>query len=64
MVLMASGTKHDPIYDSLASVIALTHALWDRRMWPQWQSASGSRSKSRRKTHSHGWLSRGLSVQR
>ena len=29
MVLMMSGNELDPVFDSLAPVIALTHALWD-----------------------------------
>ena len=32
MVLMMAGSELDPVFDSLAPVIALTHAVWDRLM--------------------------------
>ena len=32
VVLMMAGSELDPVFDSLAPVIALTHAVWDRWM--------------------------------
>ena len=32
MVLMAAGEQLDPIFDSLAPIVALTHAVWDNWM--------------------------------
>ena len=40
MVLMTAGNELDPVFDSLAPVIALTHALWDATMAEMYQGCA------------------------
>ena len=55
MVLMIAGSELDPVFDSLAPVIALTHAVWDRWMpLATMENASGKRSLSNARTHGRG----------
>ena len=63
MVLKEPGSELDPVYDSLAPVVALHMGYGTsgcRR--PPWPSASGSLCKGTRKTRDHGWLSMSRSV--
>ena len=65
MVLMMAGSELDPVFDSLAPVVALTHAVSGRldAARPSWQNASGRRSSSNARTHGRGPPSKALVEQ-
>ena len=64
VVLMMAGSKLDLVFDSLAPVVALTHAVWDR--WTPLatlENASGRRTSSNARTHGRGPPSKALLEQ-
>ena len=55
MVLMAAGDQLDPVFDSLAPVIALTHALWDGWMPQATMAKCVSKAQAEQRDSARPW---------